>query len=82
MGDYLVLLLVAAVLFWLMWLTQRKPAQGGRRPLTLTFARFLRLAGRWFWAVGEAVEIGFFRGRHVRDRISLDLDPSETRGER
>jgi hypothetical protein len=81
MNDYAVLALSAAVLILLLWLTQR-PAQGKRRPVTLALARLLRRAGRWLWALGEAVEIGFFRGRQVRDRISIDLDPTESGGQR
>jgi hypothetical protein len=77
MNDYAVLALSAAVLILLLWLTQR-PAQGKRRPLTLVLARMLRRGGRWLWAFGEAVEIGFFHGRQVRERICLDLNPTES----
>jgi hypothetical protein len=81
MNDYAVLAISAAVLILLFWLTQR-PAKGTRRPVTVALARALRRAGRWLWALGEAVEIAFFHGRQVRDRISLDLDPTGAGGQR
>jgi hypothetical protein len=81
MNEYAVLALTVAVFILLALLTQR-PAQGKRRPVTPLLARLLRRTGRWLWALGEAVEIGFFHGRQVRDCISLDLDPTETGGQR
>jgi 4-amino-4-deoxy-L-arabinose transferase-like glycosyltransferase len=79
MTNYAVLVLSAAVLIFLLWLTQR-PSLEKRRPVTLALARLLRRAGRWLWALGEAVEIGFFHGRQVRERISLDLDATTASG--
>ncbi len=73
MNDYVSLAAAAAVLFFLFWLTQR-PSKENRRPATVTIARLLRRAARRLWIWGEALEIGFFHGRKVRDRISLDLD--------
>jgi hypothetical protein len=81
MNNYVVLALCAAVLICLLWLTTR-PSAEKRRPLTLALARLLRRAGRWLWALGEAVEIGFFHGRQVRERISLDLDATRSGGQR
>jgi hypothetical protein len=49
--------------------------------VTLVLARLLRRVGRWLWALGEAVEVGFFHGQQVRDRISLDLDRTESGGQ-
>ena len=80
-GLYWALLTVGSTFILLLLLTQR-PAQGKRRPVILLLARLLRRTGRWLWALGEAVEIGFFHGRRVRDRISLDLDPTESGGQR
>jgi hypothetical protein len=34
----------------------------------------LRRAGRWLWATGEAVEVGYFHKRQVRDSIQLELE--------
>jgi len=80
MNNYAVLALSAAVFILLLWLT-RRPAQTKSRPVTPVLARLLRRAGRWLWALGEAVEVGFFHGQQVRDRISLDLDRTEPRGQ-
>ena len=80
MKDYAVLAITAAVFILLLWLTQR-PSPDKRRPVTLGLARLFRRAGRWLWALGEAVEIGFFHGRKVRERISLDLESSEPGGQ-
>jgi|GEM_PF-5085160 len=73
MKDYLPLALATGVLLFLFWLTHR-PAKKKRRPATLAIARGLRRAARRLWVCGEALEIGFFHGRKVRDRISLDID--------
>jgi hypothetical protein len=81
MNDYGVLVFSAVVLILLWWLTFR-PAPEERRPVPVILARLLRRLGRWFWALGEALEIGFFHGRHVRERISLDLETSESGAER
>jgi hypothetical protein len=81
MNQYAVLGLSMAVFVLLLWLAQR-PAKASRRPATLVLARLLRRAGRWLWALGEAVEIGFFHARQVRDRFSLDLDPHDSGGQR
>ena len=80
MNNYAVLALSAAIFILLLWLTHN-PAQGKRRPVTLVLARLLRRVGRWLWALGEAVEVGFFHGQRVRDRISLDLDRTEPGGQ-
>ena len=70
---YLATILVIAFSLWFVhWLTDSE-----RRPLTLSAARLLRRAGRWLWATGEAVEVGFFHGRKVREGISLDIAPIE-----
>ncbi|MCZ2149639.1 MAG: hypothetical protein LC126_17915 [Bryobacterales bacterium] len=67
---YLITILALAFSLWFVhWLTDPK-----RHPLTLSAARLLRRAGRWFWAAGEAVEIGYFHKRQVRDRIQLELE--------
>jgi hypothetical protein len=76
MDNHLVLIVTAAVLILLLWLTQR-PWSGKRLPVTLALARLLRRAGRWLWAAGEALEIGFFHARQVRNRFCLDLDSPE-----
>jgi len=81
MNEYAVLALSMAVFILLLWLAQRPP-NGGRRPATIVLARLLRKAGRWLWALGEAVEIGFFHARQVRDRINLDLDTNGSGGQR
>jgi hypothetical protein len=81
MKDYVSLAIAAAVLFFLFWLTQR-PLKEKRRPFTVAIARLLRRAARRLWIWGEALEIGFFHGRKVRDRISLDLDAGEEGGQR
>ena len=77
MTDCLMFALAAALLLLLFWFTQT-PAKGNRRPATLVLARLLRRIGRWLWALGEAVEIGFFHARRVRARFSLDLDTNDS----
>ena len=81
MNQYAVLAIAMAGFLLLFWLVQR-PAKGNRRPAALVLARLLRRAGRWLWALGEAVEIGFFHARRVRDRFNLDLEQSDSGGER
>jgi hypothetical protein len=67
---YLATILVIALSLWFVhWLTDSE-----RRPLTLSAARLLRRAGRWLWATGEAVEVGYFHQRQVRDSIQLELE--------
>lgn len=67
---YLATILFIALSLWFVhWLTDSK-----RRPLALSAARLLRRAGRWFWAAGEAVEVGYFHKRQVEDRIQLELE--------
>lgn len=67
---YLATILVIAFSLWFVhWLTDSE-----RRPLTLSAARLLRRAGRWLWATGEAVEVGYFHKRRVRDSIQLELE--------
>jgi hypothetical protein len=67
---YLATILVIAFSLWFVhWLTDSE-----RRPLTLSAARLLRRAGRWLWATGEAVEVGYFHKRQVRDSIRLELE--------
>ncbi len=79
MKDYVSLEIAAVVLLFLFWLTQRPPKEN-RRPATIAIARLLRRAARRLWIWGESLEIGFFHGRKVRDRISLDLDVGEEGG--
>jgi hypothetical protein len=81
MKQFAVLAIAMAAFLLLFWLAQR-PAKGNRRPATHVLARLLRRAGRRLWALGEAVEIGFFHARQVRDRCSLDLDPNGAGGRR
>ena len=81
MNQYAVLAVSMAAFLLLFWIVQR-PAKENRRPATLVLARLLRRAGRWLWALGEAVEIGFFHARQVRDRFNLDLDPTDSGGQR
>lgn len=67
---YIATILVIALSLWFVhWLTHSE-----RRPFTLSAARLLRRAGRWLWATGEAVEVGYFHKRQVRDRIQLELE--------
>lgn len=63
------ILLIALTLWFVHWLTDPN-----RQPFTLSAARLLRRAGRWLWATGEAVEIGYFHKREVRNRIQLELE--------
>jgi len=81
MNQYAVLAVSMGAFLLLFWLVQR-PVKASRRPATLVLARLLRRAGRWLWALGEAVEIGFFHARQVRDRFNLDLDPNDSGGQR
>jgi hypothetical protein len=81
MNQYAVLAVTMAAFLLLFWFAQR-PAKADRRPATLVLARLLRRVGRWLWALGEAVEIGFFHARQVRDRFSLDLDTNDSGGPR
>ncbi len=76
MSNYAILALSVAVFILLLWLTQ-KPSSNKRLPMTLALARLLRRAGRWLWAAGEAVEVGFFHARQVRNRFCLDLNSTE-----
>jgi len=64
-----ILLLIAIALWFVHWLTTPE-----RSSLTLTVARLLRRAGRWFWAAGEGIEHGFLHGQRVREQISIDLE--------
>ncbi len=80
MNQYAVLAVSMALFLLLFWLVQR-PSKGNRRPATLVLARLLRRAGRWLWALGEAVEIGFFHAQRARDRFSLDLDTHDSGGQ-
>jgi len=63
------LLLIAIALWFVHWLTTPE-----RRSLTLTVARLLRRAGRWFWAAGEGLEHGFLHSQRVCEQISIDLE--------
>lgn len=81
MNQYAVLAVTMAAFLLLFWLAQR-PAKADRRHVTLVLARLLRRAGRWLWALGEAVEIGFFHAQQVRDRFSLDLNAHDSGGQR
>jgi hypothetical protein len=80
MKDYGSLAAAVAVLLLLFWITKRPP-KDQRRPVALMLARLLRRAGRRLWVLGEALEVGFFHGRKVRDRIGLDLEATESEGE-
>jgi len=67
---YLATILFIALSLWLVhWLIDSE-----RRPFTLSAARLLRRAGRWLWATGVAVEVGYFHKRQVRDSIQLELE--------
>ena len=74
MRNSALLIATLAALVVMLWLTQRWQ-NGKREPVTLALARLLRRSGRWLWALGEAVEVGFFHGRKVREGISLDIAP-------
>lgn len=64
---------VLALLAILIILTQRWQ-KGERTPFSLLLARALRRVGRWFWAVGKGVEIGYHHSRQVKDRIHIELE--------
>lgn len=67
------LVATVAALVVMLWLTHRwQNGKGG--PITLALARLLRRMGRWLWALGEAVEVGYFHGRKVREGIRLELE--------
>lgn len=73
MSNGAMLMTTVAALVAMLWLTQRwQRGKGG--PITLALAWLLRRVGRWFWAVGEAVEVGYYQGRKVRDSIRLELE--------
>lgn len=73
MSNCAVLIATLAVLAVMLWLTQRWQ-HGKDGPVTLALARVLRRMGRWLWALGEAVEVGYFHGRKVRDGIRLEIE--------
>lgn len=75
MNQYAILLVAAAALILLL-LPARKTPACQRLPLTLSAARLLRRMGRWLWALGEAVEIGFFHARRVRHRFNIEINTS------
>ncbi|MBM3744572.1 MAG: hypothetical protein FJW34_02100 [Acidobacteria bacterium] len=73
MSNRGMLIATLAALVAMLWLTQRwQHGKGGL--ITLALARLLRRMGRWLWALGEAVEVGYFHGRKVRDGIRLELE--------
>jgi len=65
---------ILAALVILIALTQRWQ-KGDRTPFSLLLARALRRQGRWLWAVGEGVEIGYHHSQKVKREINLDLEP-------
>jgi hypothetical protein len=73
MSNRGILVATVAALVMMLWLTHRwQQGEGG--PITLALARLLRRIGRWLWALGEAVEVGYFHGRRVREGIRLELE--------
>ncbi len=73
MSNRGILVATVAALVVMLWLTHRwQHGKGG--PITLALALLLRRIGRWLWAVGEAVEVGYYHGRKVRDSIRLELE--------
>jgi hypothetical protein len=73
MPDAVLYSLAAAVLVVLLALAQRWQKKD-RTPFSLVLARGLRRLGRWFWAVGEGLEFGYFHSQRVRREIKLDLE--------
>ena len=71
----LALLFLILVSFWGFCLTMELYGQ----PVTLLFARLLRLIGRWFWAAGEGLEHGFRRNQEVKRQILLSLEDEPRR---
>ncbi len=67
---------VLAVLVIFIILTQRWQ-QGERTPFSLLVARALRHIGRWFWALGEGVEIGYHHSRKVKQQIRIELEAQQ-----
>ncbi len=67
---------ILTVLVILIALTQRWQ-KGERTPFSLLLARALRRVGRWFWAIGEGVEIGYHHSRQVKDRIRIELEAKQ-----
>jgi hypothetical protein len=67
---------ILALLVILIVLTQRwqRPE---RTPFSLLLARALRRIGRWFWAVGEGVEIGYHHSRKVKRQIRIELEAQQ-----
>jgi hypothetical protein len=67
---------ILAVLVIFIVLTQRWQ-KGERTPFSLLLARALRRVGRWFWAVGEGVEIGYHHNRKVKRQIRIELETKQ-----
>ncbi len=74
MWDLVLLAVSVAVFVTLLGLAQRWQKKE-RRPLSLVVARGFRRLGRWFWAVGEGVEIGYHHSQKVKRETNLDLEP-------
>ncbi len=74
MWDSVLLAASVAVFVILLALAQRWQKRE-RQPFSLLVARGLRRLGRWFWAVGEGVEIGYHHSQKVKRETNLDLEP-------
>ena len=68
-GLLILLLVMAPVAFLVLYRWQMR--EGERAALVL--ARDLRRLGRAFWAMGEAVEVGYLHGCQVKSQFPLDI---------
>lgn len=68
-GLLILLLVLAPTAFAVVYRWQMR--EGERFALVL--ARDLRRLGRLFWAMGEAVEVGYLHGCKVKSRFPLDI---------